>query len=172
MIRYFDAKTLIAISSVLHMAMVTPMVIMKKSSTIMSSLIIISAHGLISYFLFFLITLSYEKKENRTRIFIKRIESRVKIIVTMLVVFIFFNLGLPPFINFLSETVFFISLKIFKNSLIIIIFGLSLILRVIFTIQANTNFLFSKRQNSSLKALRRLLTIKFTFFTAWVRIIL
>lgn len=171
-IRFFDAKTLIAISSVLHIALILPMITVKKSLTYLASLMIITSHGLVSYFLFFLITLIYEKTENRRALTLKSIESRSKILVILIATFIFLNLGLPPFINFYSETIFLSSLKLITSPLSIIIFGGSLLIRIIFTMQINTNIMFSKKENFSRKSIRRALITKSTFFIIWVLIIL
>lgn len=171
-IRFFDAKTLIAISSVLHIAIISPLLILKKFSSNLASLIIITSHGLVSYFLFFLITVRYEKRENRRVVFTKSIESIAKILRTIIVIFIFLNLGLPPLINFFSETTFLACLNYIELRIAKIFFARSLLFRIIFTIQINLNVLFIKGETQSEKTETRILLLKFSFYLYWIVIIL
>lgn len=167
-IRYLDSKTLVAISSILHIAIIIPIVISKKYVSMASSIIIISAHGLISYFLFYTITLTYENLENRRILFVKSLESSIKIMAIIILLYLFLNIGLPPLINFYSETIF-LALALHQNSIAITVyFRVSIILAVIFTIQIASNLLFNKKSEIIKGGGTPKISGNFFFYTYWI----
>lgn len=170
--RFFDSKTLIAISSILHISMLIPMMIIKKRSSILSSVMIIAAHGVVSYYLFYLITQKYEMAESRTSLSIKRIESTDKTLALVLVTFIFLNLGLPPFINFISECYFLVSLGLLKSWRARIFLALILLTRVIFTMQMRVNALYGKTKNRIKKSAPTIMPVKSLFYFLWTILIM
>ena len=102
-IRTRDLKYLVACSSIYHIAPTAPMTLQESPEGIVSSIYIASSHGLISLFLFFIVSVIYEVKNSRNIVFNKSIESLNKIIFFMFVGYIFLNLGIPPFIRFSAE---------------------------------------------------------------------
>lgn len=163
-IRLFDIKTLVATSSVLHIAILTPIILQKKSRGVIARIMIIISHGVISYYLFYILTLVYEISENRTIIFIRSLQSKRKIICIIIITFMILNTGIPPFINFFSETLFIIVIISRKMTITTIIFAVSLVINILFTIQIITNSIFNKT-NSILKGESTMIISKsFVFF--------
>lgn len=172
MFRFFDSKSLVALSSVLHISLLVPIISLGKSLTIISSLIIITAHGLISYFLFYLITIKYEMVERRTSLAIKARETSDKLFAILISIFALINLGVPPIINFISECIFMHSLRMINSIISKRIFILILLLRVIFTLQLITNNLFGSTKRGASKIGTVSITIKSRFFGSWTLIII
>lgn len=110
MIRFFDLKYLVACSSILHMSLIFPLVLRGSNVGVTGSLIIIVGHGLISLVLFFLVTILYELFDRRSLDFNKSIESLAKPVSLFLFLFVFLNIGVPPFISFFRELFFLASL--------------------------------------------------------------
>lgn len=105
-LRSFDLKFLVASSSVLHMSIIRPCIFSLVSVELYSSLLMIVGHGLVSYVLFFLLTLLYEINSRRSSDLGSSTERRRKTLTMWLLVFFLLNLGFPPFINFLREALF------------------------------------------------------------------
>lgn len=143
MIRFFDVKLLIACSSIAHMVMITPFCFAPLCYPICGSLIIIVGHGLVSYFLFYVVTLIYEASFNRSYDFIKSLESVRGSLPLLLCVYLFLNLGLPPFLNFLSELNFCVGLYVWSK-IRMLLFSLSIVSRIIFLIFFVTKGSFGK----------------------------
>lgn len=171
-LRFQDAKTLIAISSILHISVIPVILLTKKSNRMLAAVIMISAHGLISYYLFYLITIKYEKAERRRILFIKSMESINKVLTLIIVTFIFINIGLPPFINFYSETIFLVCLKLSASKIVTIILALSMFLRIVFSIQINTNEIYGKSEIFIKKKINRRTRMNFSIFFMWSLLIL
>lgn len=143
-IRFFDIKFLVACSSVLHMSTIFPFLIFGHICGKVSRLLIITGHGLVSYFLFFCVTLLYERRFNRSFDFNKSMESLNKFVSMFLFIFVFLNLGVPPFINFLREVYSFSVLLCFSYfSLGIFLVGITL--SIIFVMMMITKILFGKK---------------------------
>lgn len=170
--RFFDSKTLIAISSVLHIAVIIPIIMIKKSINMLASVIIIRAHGVVSYYLFYLITLKYEKVERRTSILVKSIESYGKIFLLVMVTFMFLNIGIPPFIRFFSETIIFTSIEILASRTAKILMGTIILLSILFTMQINTNLAYKKEEKFVLKDQNISFATKSIFFIIWCLVVL
>lgn len=90
----------------------------EKITRNISILIIITGHGIVSYYLFYIITIKYEITENRSNIFNKSKESARKTASLYIVAFIFINMGVPPIINFIAEILTCLSL-IIKRKIIL-----------------------------------------------------
>lgn len=161
--RFFDLKYLIACSSIVHIRGVFPLTNIGSSRSILSSLYIIIGHGLVSYVLFFLITVLYEGSYNRSYRFNKSNESSSKRLRLILLVFMFLNLGVPPLINFLSEMWFIYSILI--NSLFGVMFLFVIILScIVFTITVATKMLFGKKLNTTNSDMSYMLNLKSIIF--------
>lgn len=171
-IRFFDFKTLIATSSILHMCMILPLLRLYTRLSAIACIIIITSHGLISCFLFYLITIIYEKKENRSLNIIRRIESRSKLITTIILVILLLNIGLPPIINFISETLFVGAIVYIKIKLNTTLICFTLIAAILFTIQAMG--ILSMKKDMTIKKKREDIRsfINFRFYLPWVAILI
>lgn len=112
-VRFFDLKYLVACSSIVHMAPIYPLCLWGEASSIFSSLLMMVGHGLVSYYIFFIVTLIYEQSYHRSIDFNKRIGSSSKLIFLFLFMFFLMNLGFPPFCNFISELLFLHSFYLF-----------------------------------------------------------
>lgn len=167
-LRYYDSKTIIAISSVLHIAIIIPMILLRKRTRIISSIIIMTAHGIISYILFFLITIKYEGSQNRSSIIIKSDERKRKIIAAIIITLLFINIGLPPILNFLSESIFLLRLRLINRKISLIIIIINLLITVIFTIQISSRILYGKRGERLIKRkIRERTAVKVLILTLW-----
>lgn len=113
-IRFFDLKYFVACSSVVHIALSFPFFLSGENIALLSRIMIIVGHGLVSFFLFFLVSLIYEYRHNRSFDFNKSLESSIKFISFLFFLFLFLNIGVPPFLNFYREVFSFNFLR--KNS--------------------------------------------------------
>lgn len=109
--RFFDIKYLVACSSIIHISLIFPSTIVFHVSGILGSILIIVSHGILSCYVFYLVTLLYELSLNRSYDANKRIESFRKFMRFSLFFFFLMNIGFPPFISFMREF-FFISLLV------------------------------------------------------------
>lgn len=144
MIRFFDVKYLIACSSVSHISLIFPCLLNYDRVGVLGAMFIIVGHGLISYMLFFLVRFIYERAHNRRLDFSKSLESVSKFLTILIFLYIFLNLGLPPFISFYRELYF--CTFLFKFTFLRLrLFLLSIILAVILSIFIITKVLFGKK---------------------------
>lgn len=106
MFRFIDLKYMVACSSVVHMAPIFPLLLKRDLVRSYSCFLMIVGHGLISYFVFFLVRILYESCQRKRSYFNKRIESARSLISVFLVLFFLMNIGFPPFISFIRELYF------------------------------------------------------------------
>lgn len=139
--RFTDLKYVVACSSILHISLIAPLVLTGTSQGLVSSIFIMTGHGLISYYLFYLVSLIYEFNHSRSPIFIKSLESYSKTLTLTLLSFVFLNIGFPPFINFFREFIFCSSLFYFSYTSLLI-FSLRMILSVFFSLYIVSKSLF------------------------------
>lgn len=88
-IRFFDLKYFVACSSVAHIALSLPMVIGGRTLGLIARIMIAVGHGLVSFFLFFLVSLIYEFSHNRSFDFFKSLESFRKFFYFLFRIFFF-----------------------------------------------------------------------------------
>lgn len=150
MIRYFDLKTIIALSSVAHIRFIRFILIIGTIRRNYCIVIIIRGHGIISFFIFYLIRLKYETSENRTRSLIKSEESWTKTISILSTIFLFINIGVPPLISFIREITLVIIILNWSKIITIIIIAY-LIESVIVLILVTTNLLYGKKERKIIK---------------------
>lgn len=127
--RFSDIKLLVAYSSIMHIALRIPIIYHCSFLSITGSIFIMVRHGLISACFFYLVTLIYELRLNRSIEINKRLESYNKTLRLFIFSLIFINLGIPPFINFFSE-IFYVRTFI-KTSHIYLIFAIVTMVRII-----------------------------------------
>lgn len=142
--RFIDLKHLVACSSILHMRIIFPFLLSGTSEGVVGSLYIMTGHGLVSYFLFFALTILYEFSFRRSSDFNKSLESFSKTFSFVIFGLLFLNIGFPPFINFFSELIF--CLFLLKFSLwSLLFFRLVILVCVVFTMFFVTKSLFGKK---------------------------
>lgn len=159
-IRFLDFKNLVASSSVVHIALLFPFCLFNRSFMNFSSLWMMLSHGVISYALFFLVTLIYEVTQNRSFDLIKSLERVNKNIIMFVFIFFLLNLGFPPFINFLTELYFCASLLL-NNYFLTLIFCFLMLVSIIVFIFTVTKFIFGKKIIQSSLDYSSLLNFKF-----------
>lgn len=104
--RSFDRKLIVASSSVVHIGLIWPCVLNGSFLCLTPRLFMMTGHGLVSYLLFYLVRLIYECSQSRTISFNKSLECVSRTLAMIFFVYIFLNLGLPPFVGLLSEYMF------------------------------------------------------------------
>lgn len=169
MVRIMDMKLIVASSSVVHMSsMVSPLFIRSYLASV-PSLIVIIGHGFVSFSLFFLVTLIYEGRQSRCLRVNKNSESLNKSFIIIFFIYIFLNLGLPPFITFLSE-LWFLMFYIVFSTLTMIIFSLIMVASILYTIFFVYNIIFAKKRLKSCIFLRngRLILLYFPILTLFL----
>lgn len=102
-IRYKDVKIIIAVSSVLHMGLIIPIIFLGTLTSNTSIVIIIVSHGVASLYLFYLVTIEYEIRGQRTKIANKQGKSRIQCFPWIKIKLILMNIGIPITLNFLRE---------------------------------------------------------------------
>nr|YP_010486854.1 NADH dehydrogenase subunit 4 [Poliometra prolixa]UWI54398.1 NADH dehydrogenase subunit 4 [Poliometra prolixa] len=105
-----DLKSLIAYSSVGHMSLVASGIFLGLNSSVNGSMILMVSHGLVSSSLFCLANLLYERSGTRTLGLLRGYKCLMGLMAFWWLSFCAFNLGLPPFPNFLGELAIIISL--------------------------------------------------------------
>lgn len=140
-IRFFDLKYLVACSSIIHIAPLFPLTLIGDSFCIFRCFLISVGHGLVSYFIFYLVSIFYELGYNRSSDFNKSLGSFSGAALFFFICFLIFNLGFPPFARFIRELIFFFTFLNFRVS-ISSIFFLNLLLRgvVFFIVISKTIF--------------------------------
>lgn len=166
-IRFFDLKYFVACSSIIHIALSFPSLLRGNLCGLLSRIFIIIAHGLVSFFLFFLVSLVYEFSHNRSFDFSKSLESYSKIISFLFFLFLFLNIGVPPFLNFYREIFSFSFLIKFSNFLTFLFF-LSILLACLYLIFNLTKESFRKTEKfRSLENLSNIFPISIFFFSCY-----
>lgn len=103
LIRSVDLKYFVARSSVYHISFIFPFLMLSFYSMHVRALIILVGHGLISFYLFYLVSIFYENGQRRSYEFIKSLEVCRKTLSFGFITFLILNLGVPPFIRFFRE---------------------------------------------------------------------
>lgn len=142
--RFFDLKYLVACSSILHMAIIVPSVFLSQRISVFIRVLMMVGHGYVSFLLFYLVTVIYEKTQSRSSSSNKSDELTCKTFSMLFFLVLFFNLGVPPLINFFREIGFCSIIAMFSN-FTLIIFSLTLISRIFFTILICASLLFGKK---------------------------
>nr|YP_783966.1 NADH dehydrogenase subunit 4 [Lagostrophus fasciatus]CAK22239.1 NADH dehydrogenase subunit 4 [Lagostrophus fasciatus] len=102
-LRQTDLKSLIAYSSVSHMALVIIAALMQSTLSFMGATALMIAHGLTSSMLFCLANTNYERIHSRTMILARGLQLILPLMCTWWLLASLANLALPPTINLLGE---------------------------------------------------------------------
>nr|WPW51407.1 NADH dehydrogenase subunit 4 [Mus caroli]WPW51420.1 NADH dehydrogenase subunit 4 [Mus caroli] len=119
-LRQTDLKSLIAYSSVSHMALVIASIMIQTPWSFMGATMLMIAHGLTSSLLFCLANSNYERIHSRTMIMARGLQMIFPLMSTCWLLASLANLALPPSINLMGELFITISLFSWSNFSIIL----------------------------------------------------
>nr|UUA63274.1 NADH dehydrogenase subunit 4 [Micronycteris megalotis] len=132
-LRQTDLKSLIAYSSVSHMALVIVAVLIQTPWSYMGATALMIAHGLTSSMLFCLANTNYERVHSRTMILARGLQTLLPLMATWWLLASLTNLALPPSINLIGELFVVISSFSWSN-LSIILMGLNITITALYTL--------------------------------------
>nr|URH15400.1 NADH dehydrogenase subunit 4 [Alouatta macconnelli]URH15725.1 NADH dehydrogenase subunit 4 [Alouatta macconnelli] len=102
-LRQADLKSLIAYSSVSHMALVILAILIQTPWSFTGAMILMIAHGLTSSLLFCLANSNYERIHSRTMMFTRGLQALFPLLALWWLLANLANLALPPTINLMGE---------------------------------------------------------------------
>ncbi|NP_007571.1 NADH dehydrogenase subunit 4 (mitochondrion) [Alligator mississippiensis] len=143
-LRQTDLKSLIAYSSVSHMALVTAAILTRNQLTPMGSMILMIAHGLTSSMLFCLANFSYERTHTRTLLAMQGMQLTTPTLTSWWFLASMMNMALPPTINFVGELALITSLFNWSETTLLLT-GLNSTITAIYTL-----YMFSSTQQGTL----------------------
>nr|QYK91884.1 NADH dehydrogenase subunit 4 [Lasiopodomys brandtii]QYK92079.1 NADH dehydrogenase subunit 4 [Lasiopodomys brandtii] len=120
-LRQTDLKSLIAYSSVSHMALVITAIMIQTPWSFMGATTLMIAHGLTSSLLFCLANTNYERTHSRTMIMARGLQMVLPLMTTWWIVASLANLALPPTINLIGELLITVSLFSWSSPTIILL---------------------------------------------------
>nr|UZH93543.1 NADH dehydrogenase subunit 4 [Neotoma mexicana] len=120
-LRQTDLKSLIAYSSVSHMALVIAAIMIQTPLSFMGATTLMVAHGLTSSLLFCLANTNYERIHSRTMIMTRGLQAIFPLMATWWILASLANLALPPSINLLGELLITMSLFSWSNYSIVLL---------------------------------------------------
>lgn len=132
-LRQTDLKSLIAYSSVSHIALVIVAVLIQTPWSYMGATALIIAHGLTSSILFCLANSNYERIHSRTIILARGLQTFLPLIATWWLLASLTNLALPPTINLIGELFVVISTFSWSN-ITIILMGLNIVITALYSL--------------------------------------
>lgn len=132
-LRQTDLKSLIAYSSVSHIALVIMAIIIQSPWSFIGATALIIAHGLTSSMLFCLANSNYERTHSRTIILARGLQIILPLIAAWWLLASLINLALPPSINLIGEL--FVTTAIFSwSNLSIILLGINIIITALYSL--------------------------------------
>nr|YP_008578397.1 NADH dehydrogenase subunit 4 [Brachyphylla cavernarum]CDF66013.1 ND4 [Brachyphylla cavernarum] len=132
-LRQTDLKSLIAYSSVSHMALVIVAVLIQTPWSFMGATALMIAHGLTSSMLFCLANSNYERVHSRTMLLARGLQTLLPLMATWWLLASLTNLALPPTINLIGEL--FVIMSMFNwSNLTIILLGLNIIITALYSL--------------------------------------
>nr|YP_009911470.1 NADH dehydrogenase subunit 4 [Leptosciurus similis]QLD21952.1 NADH dehydrogenase subunit 4 [Leptosciurus similis] len=132
-LRQTDLKSLIAYSSVSHMALVIVAIMIQTPWSFMGATALMVAHGLTSSMLFCLANSNYERIHSRTMILARGLQSILPLMATWWVLASLTNLALPPSINLIGELFIIISSFSWSN-ITIMLTGLNMLITAMYSL--------------------------------------
>nr|YP_003709.1 NADH dehydrogenase subunit 4 [Caenolestes fuliginosus]CAD48235.2 NADH dehydrogenase subunit 4 [Caenolestes fuliginosus] len=132
-LRQTDLKSLIAYSSVSHMALVIIAALMQSTLSFMGASILMIAHGITSSMLFCLANTNYERIHSRTMILARGLQTMLPLMCTWWLLASLANLALPPSINLLGELMVIIASFSWSNFSIILL-GINTVITAIYSL--------------------------------------
>nr|WDR46598.1 NADH dehydrogenase subunit 4 [Lasiopodomys gregalis] len=132
-LRQTDLKSLIAYSSVSHMALVITAIMIQTPWSFMGATALMIAHGLTSSLLFCLANTNYERIHSRTMIMARGLQMTFPLMATWWIMASLANLALPPTINLIGELMITMSLFSWSNPSIILL-GMNILITSLYSI--------------------------------------
>nr|UZP46686.1 NADH dehydrogenase subunit 4 [Hylopetes phayrei] len=132
-LRQTDLKSLIAYSSVSHMALVIVAIMIQTPWSFMGATALMIAHGLTSSMLFCLANTNYERVHSRTMILARGLQSILPMMTTWWVLASLTNLALPPTINLIGELFIIISSFSWSN-ITIFLMGANMLITALYSL--------------------------------------
>nr|YP_010902261.1 NADH dehydrogenase subunit 4 [Neodon forresti]QYK91962.1 NADH dehydrogenase subunit 4 [Neodon forresti]QYK92287.1 NADH dehydrogenase subunit 4 [Neodon forresti] len=132
-LRQTDLKSLIAYSSVSHMALVIAAIMIQTPWSFMGATTLMVAHGLTSSLLFCLANTNYERIHSRTMIMARGLQMTFPLMATWWIMASLANLALPPTINLMGELMITVSLFSWSTPSIILL-GANILLTSLYSI--------------------------------------
>nr|QHB76704.1 NADH dehydrogenase subunit 4 [Hylomyscus anselli]QHB76717.1 NADH dehydrogenase subunit 4 [Hylomyscus anselli] len=131
-LRQTDLKSLIAYSSVSHMALVIAAIMVQTPWSFMGATMLMIAHGLTSSLLFCLANSNYERIHSRTMIMARGLQMIFPLMATLWLLSSLANLALPPSINLMGEL--FIAMSLFSwSNFSIILIGMNIVITAMYS---------------------------------------
>nr|ULC83397.1 NADH dehydrogenase subunit 4 [Hippotragus equinus] len=132
-LRQTDLKSLIAYSSVSHMALVIVAILIQTPWSYMGATALMVAHGLTSSMLFCLANSNYERVHSRTMILARGLQTLLPLMATWWLLASLTNLALPPTINLIGEM--FVVMSTFSwSNITIVLMGLNMLITALYSL--------------------------------------
>nr|YP_009243365.1 NADH dehydrogenase subunit 4 [Episoriculus macrurus]AMR36332.1 NADH dehydrogenase subunit 4 [Episoriculus macrurus] len=132
-LRQTDLKSLIAYSSVSHMALVIVAILIQTPWSFMGATALMIAHGLTSSMLFCLANTNYERIHSRTMILARGLQTILPMMAAWWLLASLTNLALPPTINLIGEL--FIMLASFSwSNFTMILTGINVVITALYSL--------------------------------------
>nr|QLD21536.1 NADH dehydrogenase subunit 4 [Guerlinguetus brasiliensis] len=132
-LRQTDLKSLIAYSSVSHMALVIVAIMIQTPWSFMGATALMVAHGLTSSTLFCLANTNYERIHSRTMILARGLQSILPLMATWWILASLTNLALPPSINLIGE-LFIIMSSFSWSNITIVLMGSNMLITALYSL--------------------------------------
>nr|YP_009520061.1 NADH dehydrogenase subunit 4 [Proechimys pattoni]ATB18390.1 NADH dehydrogenase subunit 4 [Proechimys pattoni] len=132
-LRQTDLKSLIAYSSVSHMALVIMAIMIQTPWSFMGATTLMIAHGLTSSLLFCLANSNYERVHSRTLLLARGLQMLFPLMSLWWIIASLTNLALPPTINLIGELLIIVSTFSWSH-LTIILTGLNILITALYTL--------------------------------------
>nr|QQW48046.1 NADH dehydrogenase subunit 4 [Melogale moschata] len=132
-LRQTDLKSLIAYSSVSHMALVIVAVLIQSPWSYMGATALMIAHGLTSSMLFCLANSNYERIHSRTMILARGLQMLLPLMAAWWLLASLTNLALPPTINLVGE-LFVVMASFSWSNTTIILMGINIIITALYSL--------------------------------------
>nr|YP_010029452.1 NADH dehydrogenase subunit 4 [Cricetulus barabensis]QOU10893.1 NADH dehydrogenase subunit 4 [Cricetulus barabensis] len=132
-LRQTDLKSLIAYSSVSHMALVIAAIMIQTPWSFMGASALMIAHGLTSSLLFCLANTNYERIHSRTMIMARGLQTAFPLMALFWFLGSLTNLALPPSINLIGELLISISLFSWSNFTILLV-GTNILITALYSL--------------------------------------
>nr|YP_010268951.1 NADH dehydrogenase subunit 4 [Myotis aurascens]UIG88444.1 NADH dehydrogenase subunit 4 [Myotis aurascens] len=132
-LRQTDLKSLIAYSSVSHMALVIMAILIQSPWGFMGATALMIAHGLTSSLLFCLANSNYERTHSRTMILARGLQTILPLMTAWWLLASLTNLALPPSINLIGEL--FVTMSMFSwSNFSMILLGINITITALYTL--------------------------------------
>uniref|UniRef100_Q678S0 NADH-ubiquinone oxidoreductase chain 4 n=1 Tax=Lobodon carcinophaga TaxID=101849 RepID=Q678S0_LOBCR len=132
-LRQTDLKSLIAYSSVSHMALVIVAILIQTPWSYMGATALMIAHGLTSSMLFCLANSNYERTHSRTMILARGLQVLLPLMAAWWLLASLTNLALPPTINLIGE-LFVVMASFSWSNITIILMGTNIIITALYSL--------------------------------------